>query len=74
MNVLSNGLPCLSIHLRNIPDKQPKRLVLLFRTIFTPTSGLDAFTAHHLVETLARLARNNRTVIMSIHQPRYYFC
>ncbi|KAL5008568.1 hypothetical protein ScPMuIL_014149 [Solemya velum] len=35
-----------------------------------PTSGLDSFTAHHLVETLSKLAKNNRTIIMSIHQPR----
>ncbi|KAK3600622.1 hypothetical protein CHS0354_008910 [Potamilus streckersoni] len=35
-----------------------------------PTSGLDTFTAHHLVETLAKLAKNNRTVLLSIHQPR----
>jgi hypothetical protein len=35
-----------------------------------PTSGLDSFTAHHLVETLAKLAKNNRTVLLSIHQPR----
>ena len=42
MNVLSNGLPCLSIHLRNIPDKQPKRLLLLFRTIFTTSHTYKA--------------------------------
>lgn len=35
-----------------------------------PTSGLDSFTAHHLVETLEKLANNNRTVLLSIHQPR----
>ena len=36
-----------------------------------PTSGLDAFTARHVIETLQQLARKGRTVIMSIHQPRY---
>lgn len=33
MNVLPNGLPCINIHLRNIPDKQPKMLLLLLRNI-----------------------------------------
>lgn len=37
-----------------------------------PTTGLDTFTARHVVETLRALALdNNRTVVMSIHQPRY---
>lgn len=36
-----------------------------------PTSGLDSFTAHSLVETLSKMAQNTRTVLMSIHQPRY---
>ncbi|XP_055495990.1 ATP-binding cassette sub-family G member 8 [Leucoraja erinacea] len=35
-----------------------------------PTSGLDSFTAHNLVMTLSRLARGNRLIAMSIHQPR----
>ncbi|XP_032881411.1 ATP-binding cassette sub-family G member 8 [Amblyraja radiata] len=35
-----------------------------------PTSGLDSFTAHNLVMTLSRLARGNRLIVMSIHQPR----
>ncbi|KAL8617303.1 hypothetical protein ACOMHN_061017 [Nucella lapillus] len=35
-----------------------------------PTSGLDSFTASHLVSTLSQLARNRRTILMSIHQPR----
>ncbi|KAM3932499.1 ATP-binding cassette sub-family G member 8 [Leptodactylus fuscus] len=35
-----------------------------------PTSGLDSFTAHNLVITLSRLARGNRMVLLSIHQPR----
>nr|XP_033793562.1 ATP-binding cassette sub-family G member 8 [Geotrypetes seraphini] len=35
-----------------------------------PTSGLDSFTAHNLVITLSRLARGNRLVVLSIHQPR----
>jgi ATP-binding cassette subfamily G (WHITE) protein 8 (sterolin 2) len=37
-----------------------------------PTTGLDAFTARHVVETLQDLAhKTHRTVVMSIHQPRY---
>uniref|UniRef100_A0A3P8UZ31 ATP-binding cassette sub-family G member 8 n=1 Tax=Cynoglossus semilaevis TaxID=244447 RepID=A0A3P8UZ31_CYNSE len=35
-----------------------------------PTSGLDSFTAHNLVVTLSRLARGNRLVLLSVHQPR----
>ncbi|XP_066534961.1 ATP-binding cassette sub-family G member 8 [Hoplias malabaricus] len=35
-----------------------------------PTSGLDSFTAHNLVITLYRLARGNRLVLLSVHQPR----
>ncbi|XP_021382116.2 ATP-binding cassette sub-family G member 8 isoform X1 [Lonchura striata] len=35
-----------------------------------PTSGLDSFTAHNLVITLSRLARGNRLVLLSLHQPR----
>ncbi|KAJ3701733.1 hypothetical protein LUZ61_005438 [Rhynchospora tenuis] len=34
-----------------------------------PTSGLDSTAAARLVGTLAELARKNRTVIMSVHQP-----
>lgn len=37
-----------------------------------PTTGLDAFTARHVVETLQSIAhKSRRTVVMSIHQPRY---
>lgn len=35
-----------------------------------PTSGLDSYTASFLVETLRDLARRDRTVICTIHQPR----
>uniref|UniRef100_A0A8C5T9C5 ATP-binding cassette sub-family G member 8 n=1 Tax=Malurus cyaneus samueli TaxID=2593467 RepID=A0A8C5T9C5_9PASS len=35
-----------------------------------PTSGLDSFTAHNLVITLSRLAKGNRLVLLSLHQPR----
>ncbi len=33
--------------------------------------GLDAFTARQVVQTLRDLAMKGRTVILSIHQPRY---
>ncbi|BFZ11827.1 hypothetical protein BsWGS_14867 [Bradybaena similaris] len=36
-----------------------------------PTSGLDSFTASNLVQTLSRLVIKKRTIIMSIHQPRF---
>ncbi|GAA5870410.1 hypothetical protein JCM8547_004025 [Rhodosporidiobolus lusitaniae] len=35
-----------------------------------PTTGLDASTAFGLLETLDRLAQRDRTIILSIHQPR----
>ncbi|XP_053444672.1 ATP-binding cassette sub-family G member 8 isoform X3 [Nycticebus coucang] len=35
-----------------------------------PTSGLDSFMAHNLVKTLSRLAKGNRLVLLSLHQPR----
>jgi ABC-type multidrug transport system ATPase subunit len=35
-----------------------------------PTTGLDSFTAFALLETLSRLAKRGRVVILSIHQPR----
>lgn len=35
-----------------------------------PTTGLDAFTAFALLETLKRLAQRGRSIILSIHQPR----
>eukprot|EP00474_Spongospora_subterranea_P000873 CRZ01331.1 hypothetical protein [Spongospora subterranea] len=35
-----------------------------------PTTGLDAFSAKSLVETLVSLCKRGRTIIVSIHQPR----
>lgn len=40
------------------------------RVLLTLVSGLDAFTAHLLLETLSRLAKRNRTIIISLHAPR----
>lgn len=36
-----------------------------------PTSGLDAFTALSIIETLDSLARNNYSIVCTVHQPRY---
>ncbi|KAJ8365137.1 hypothetical protein SKAU_G00139680 [Synaphobranchus kaupii] len=36
-----------------------------------PTTGLDANTANSIISLLQRLSRNGKTVIFSIHQPRY---
>jgi len=36
-----------------------------------PTTGLDSFTARQVVKILLKIAQKGRTVIMSIHQPRY---
>jgi len=35
-----------------------------------PTTGLDAFTANNIVSTLSGLAKKNKTVVFTIHQPR----
>nr|XP_023683404.1 ATP-binding cassette sub-family G member 2-like [Paramormyrops kingsleyae]XP_023683405.1 ATP-binding cassette sub-family G member 2-like [Paramormyrops kingsleyae] len=36
-----------------------------------PTTGLDASTANSVLLLLKRMSRQGRTIIMSIHQPRY---
>ncbi|CAL8330954.1 unnamed protein product [Lota lota] len=36
-----------------------------------PTTGLDAYTANCIITLLRKLSRNGKTVIFSIHQPRY---
>ncbi len=36
-----------------------------------PTTGLDSYTSLHIMEMLKDLASKGRTVIFSIHQPRY---
>ena len=36
-----------------------------------PTTGLDASVANVVARTLKQLAQNGRTVILSIHQPRF---
>ncbi|XP_061524991.1 broad substrate specificity ATP-binding cassette transporter ABCG2 [Phycodurus eques] len=36
-----------------------------------PTTGLDASTANSVLKLLKRIANSGRTIILSIHQPRY---
>ncbi|KAF6768445.1 hypothetical protein AHF37_07145 [Paragonimus kellicotti] len=36
-----------------------------------PTTGLDAYTAGSVMKTLRRLADAGRTIVISIHQPKY---
>ncbi|KAI9011657.1 P-loop containing nucleoside triphosphate hydrolase protein [Hyaloraphidium curvatum] len=36
-----------------------------------PTSSLDSFTSYALCQTLKNIANDGRTVILSVHQPRY---
>ncbi|XP_004848107.1 ATP-binding cassette sub-family G member 2-like isoform X2 [Heterocephalus glaber] len=36
-----------------------------------PTNGLDSNTAHAVLSLLKRMSRQGRTIIFSIHQPRY---
>ncbi|KAK0054822.1 ATP-binding cassette sub-family G member 8 [Biomphalaria pfeifferi] len=49
------------------------QLLILPSVLFLdePTSGLDSFTANSIIKTLSRLASKHRTIIMSIHQPRF---
>lgn len=35
-----------------------------------PTTGLDSMTANQIVVLLAQLARRDRIVVVTIHQPR----
>lgn len=35
-----------------------------------PTTGLDAWTSYAILETLQKIARRGRVVVLSIHQPR----
>lgn len=72
-----------STHLRGVSGGERKRVSigqellinpsLLF--LDEPTSGLDSTTAQRIVSTLWDLARDGRTVVMTIHQPssRLYY-
>ncbi|CAI2730458.1 unnamed protein product [Schistosoma spindalis] len=53
---------CIGIELVNDP------LVLY---LDEPTTGLDSYTAGTVIQTLRRLADSGRTIVFSIHQPKY---
>ncbi|KAF3796883.1 ABC transporter G family member 7 [Nymphaea thermarum] len=63
---------------RGISGGEKKRLSLACELIASPsivfadepTTGLDAFQAERVMETLQQLAQDGHTVICSIHQPR----
>ncbi|KAF5199945.1 Abc transporter g family member [Thalictrum thalictroides] len=63
---------------RGISGGEKKRLSLACELIASPsvvfadepTTGLDAFQAEKVMETLRKLAEDGHTVICSIHQPR----
>ncbi|KAL3336846.1 hypothetical protein AABB24_029495 [Solanum stoloniferum] len=63
---------------RGVSGGEKKRLSLACELIASPsvvfadepTTGLDAFQAERVMETLRQLAQDGHTVICSIHQPR----
>lgn len=63
---------------RGISNGEKKRLSIGCELIHSPslvfvdepTTGLDSFQAEKVMETLKQLAKDNHTVICSIHQPR----
>ncbi|XP_044069313.1 ATP-binding cassette sub-family G member 8 [Siniperca chuatsi] len=65
-------------YLRGVSGGERRRVSIAVQLLWNPgilildepTSGLDSFTAHNLVITLSRLARGNRLVLLSVHQPR----
>uniref|UniRef100_A0A8C6JI24 ATP-binding cassette sub-family G member 8 n=1 Tax=Melopsittacus undulatus TaxID=13146 RepID=A0A8C6JI24_MELUD len=65
-------------YLRGVSGGEKRRVSIAVQLLWNPgilildepTSGLDSFTAHNLVITLSRLARGNRLVLLSLHQPR----
>ncbi|XP_017287221.1 ATP-binding cassette sub-family G member 8 [Kryptolebias marmoratus] len=65
-------------HVRGVSGGERRRVSIAVQLLWNPgilildepTSGLDSFTAHNLVITLSRLAKGNRLVLLSVHQPR----
>lgn len=54
-----------------ISDTPFVAVMILLWCVLQPTSGLDSHTSLHLVAVLHQLSRReNRTVVLSIHQPR----
>mmetsp|Transcript_3766 Transcript_3766/g.8971 ORF Transcript_3766/g.8971 Transcript_3766/m.8971 type:complete len:368 (-) Transcript_3766:981-2084(-) len=64
-------------HLRGISGGQRRRVAIANELITNPrllfldepTSGLDAASSYHLVRLMNSMAKNNRTIITTIHQP-----
>ncbi|KAI5948338.1 ATP-binding cassette sub-family G member 8 isoform X1 [Manis javanica] len=67
-----------NIYMRGVSGGERRRVSIGVQLLWNPgilildepTSGLDSFTAHNLVRTLSRLAKGNRLVLISLHQPR----
>ncbi|XP_011359724.1 ATP-binding cassette sub-family G member 8 [Pteropus vampyrus] len=67
-----------NVYLRGVSGGERRRVSIGVQLLWNPgilildepTSGLDSFTAHNLVKTLSRLAKGNRLVLISLHQPR----
>ncbi|RXN08400.1 ATP-binding cassette sub-family G member 2-like protein [Labeo rohita] len=65
--------------IRGVSGGERKRTSIGMELIFDPpvlfldepTTGLDASTAHSVLMLLKRMANRGRTIILSIHQPRY---
>jgi hypothetical protein len=64
--VLRSALPCLVYNTHNITTSPA---VHLNKCRDEPTSGLDSEMALNVMDTLLSLARRNRTVVCTIHQP-----
>ncbi|XP_004582826.2 ATP-binding cassette sub-family G member 8 [Ochotona princeps] len=70
--------PVGNIYVRGVSGGERRRVSIGVQLLWNPgilildepTSGLDSFTAHNLVKTLSRLAKGNRLVLISLHQPR----
>ena len=60
--VIGGERKCTSIGVELITDPS-----LIF--LDEPTTGMDSFTAHTIVNVMAALSRAGRTVICTIHQP-----
>uniref|UniRef100_A0AAY4C1P3 ABC transporter domain-containing protein n=1 Tax=Denticeps clupeoides TaxID=299321 RepID=A0AAY4C1P3_9TELE len=58
-----------SAHVHQPAGERPNMNIVLF--LDEPTTGLDASTANSVLLLLKRMAANGRTIILSIHQPRY---
>ncbi|KAF0871564.1 ABCG8 protein, partial [Crocuta crocuta] len=67
-----------NVYVRGVSGGERRRVSIAVQLLWNPgilildepTSGLDSFTAHNLVKTLYRLAKGNRLVLVSLHQPR----